>query len=188
MDVEVELVGVPSLPAIRAPLVAIYRDVFAGPPYAETEEDAARFADRLPRHAAIDGFRCAVARDDGRVVGFGYGYTTRPGQWWHDVVRAGLDPAAAARWLTGAFELAQLAVLPAWRGRGVGGRLHDRLLAGCPSPTAVATMIERDNPAVAFYRRRGWETLREGFRYPGVPGAYLVVGRSLRPLGEDPDR
>lgn len=187
MGVEIELVE-GRRATIGPQPVAVYREVFAIPPYAETEEDAARFADRLPRHAANDGFRCAVAHDGGRVVGFGYGYTSRPGQWWHDVVRAGLDPDEAERWPTGAFELAQLAVLAPWRGRGIGGRLHDRLLDGCPSPTAIASVIERDNPAVAFCWRRGWATLREGFRYPGVTGVCLVVVRRLRPTGEGPDR
>lgn len=188
MAVEIGLVDARGVAAIQGQIVAVYRDVFASPPYVETEEDAARFAARLPRHAANDGFRCAVARDGGRVVGFGYGYASRPGQWWHDVVRTGLDPAEAERWLTGAFELAQLAVLPPWRGRGIGGRLHDRLLDGCPSPTAVATTVEGDNPAVAFYRQRGWATLREGFRYPDVAATYLVMVRDLRPIGQDPDR
>lgn len=184
MAVEIELVASPGLGAVREGIVAVYREVFAIPPYAETEEDAARFADRLPRHAASDGFRCAVAQDGGRVVGFGYGYIFRRGQWWHDVVRAGLDPAAAERWLAKAFELAQLAVLPPWQGRGIGGRLHDLLLDGCPSPTAIASTVERDNPAVAFYRRRRWATLLEGFRYPGGTAPYLVLSRDLRPSGE----
>ena len=36
------------------------------------------------RHAARAGFRLARAYDGPRLVGFGYGYTGEPGQWWTD--------------------------------------------------------------------------------------------------------
>lgn len=47
----------------------------------------------------IDTFsaREVVARDShtASIVGFAYGYTSAPGQWWHDIVAAALEPQIA---------------------------------------------------------------------------------------------
>ena len=41
-------------------------------------------------HVRRAGFRAvATLTTEGRLAGFGYGYTSGPGQWWHDQVRAG---------------------------------------------------------------------------------------------------
>src|SRR4051795_9028731 len=58
------------------------------------------------KHVSLPGFACRAALlDDGTLVGFGYGYTTKPGQWWHDLVRRALDQQAGHEWLVNAFEL-----------------------------------------------------------------------------------
>ena len=180
--IELEVVGAPDVPAMRHQIEAIYRDAFSAPPYRENEAVVASFVERLPRHAAREGFRCAVARDGDRLLGFAYGYVGAPGQWWHDQVRAALSPSMAERWLDGAFEFTELAVLPSAQARGIGGRLHDLLLSRTPSPTAVTTTLREGNPAVRFYRRRGWETLVDDFRFPGGPAPWLILGCDLSAL------
>src|ERR671936_2380841 len=48
--------------------------------------------DRVPRHAGREGFVFLGAFEPGgRLVGFVYGYTGAPGQWWYDRVAAALD-------------------------------------------------------------------------------------------------
>lgn len=70
------------------------------------------------RHTSNAGFACRVAEDgDGKLVGFGYGYTTVPGQWWHDLVRRAMSPEDQG-WLGNAFELSEMHVLPASQGAG----------------------------------------------------------------------
>src|SRR3954447_5289250 len=112
-------------------LVAVYASAFQPPPYRESDEDVARFAtDTLPRHAARDGFRLVESRDDdGVLVGFGYGYTSAPGQWWHDGVAGALGEPVAS-WLPGAFEVVTLAVRGDRQGQGIGGSLLDELVEG----------------------------------------------------------
>jgi GNAT superfamily N-acetyltransferase len=83
-------------------------------------------------HAHHDGFACRVALHEDRVVGFGYGYTTRPGQWWHDLVNKALSGDLANEWLTDAFELSELHVLPDYQGAGIGHRLLTALAAPLP--------------------------------------------------------
>ncbi|MEJ7702317.1 MAG: hypothetical protein WKF47_00885 [Geodermatophilaceae bacterium] len=46
-------------------------------------------------HADRPGFRAVAAVDlDGVLLGFGYGYTSEPGQWWHDQVVGAVDREA----------------------------------------------------------------------------------------------
>ena len=43
----------------------------------------------MATHVHRPGFRAVATIDDrGRLVGFGYGYLSERGQWWHDQVRA----------------------------------------------------------------------------------------------------
>src|ERR687886_1862927 len=55
--------------------------------------------DRVPRHAARDGFVFLGAFEPGgRLVGFVYGYTGAPGQWGDHRVAAALGPSTQAGW------------------------------------------------------------------------------------------
>jgi ribosomal protein S18 acetylase RimI-like enzyme len=174
--------GSAGVAAVRDELVAVYRAAFAPPLHHVSDEDAARFGGEiLPRHAGRAGFRCRVAREapGGPVVGFAYGYTSAPGQWWHDLVARALGADLAERWLGGAFEFVELAVAPAAQGRGLGGRLHDALLAGLPHRTAVLSTRDAETPAVRLYRGRGWTPLLTGYRFPGGGDHWLVLGRVL---------
>lgn len=165
---------------VRAEIVEVYRAAFGESPYFEGEAEVARFAqEALPRHAVHAGFRCVVARDEGAVVGFAYGYTSAAGQWWHDWVLAQLDPSVAAEWMTDAFELVELAVRPAAQGRGTGGRLHDAVLAGLPHRTALLSTRDEDTPARRLYRRRGWVPLREAARPAPDGPPVLFMGLRL---------
>jgi ribosomal protein S18 acetylase RimI-like enzyme len=137
--------------------------------------------ERLPRHAARDGFRFVGAfASDRRLVGFVYGYTGAPGQWWYDKVAGALDDEAAATWLAPAhFEFTELAVTPAYQGRGVGSRLHDDVLTGLPHRRSLLSALA-DNPRViAFYEHRGWRVVVPALRFePGRP-QFAIMGRDL---------
>ncbi len=81
------------------------------------------------RHSSTAGFACRVAQaEDGRLLGFGYGYTTETGQWWHDLDRRAL-PEPDRHWLVNAFELSEMHVLTAAQGVGLGRRILTALAA-----------------------------------------------------------
>jgi hypothetical protein len=45
----------------------------------------------IASHTHRPGFRAVATLDStGQLLGFGYGYTSAPGQWWHEQVRAAL--------------------------------------------------------------------------------------------------
>ncbi|MFC4785737.1 GNAT family N-acetyltransferase [Nocardioides sp. MAHUQ-72] len=110
------------------------------------------------RHRSRPDFRLATVRDGDRLVGFGWGYTGHRGEYWPDLVAEALPGLDA--WVGGHFELVELAVLPEWRGRGAGRRLHDLLLEGLPHDRALlSTAADPEDPAVRLYRSRGWRCL-----------------------------
>jgi len=144
-------------------LAEVYARAFGAPGYDEPPEAVRRFrGEQLPRHAEREGFRCVVARDGERVVGFAYGYTGHRGQWWPDRVAAKAPEAFTRTWVGGHFEFVELAVDPDHQGRGIGGRLHDALLAGLPHERALLSTYRDDRPAPRLYRRKGWTVLLEG--------------------------
>ena len=63
--VEIASVTASEMASILDQLANVYRGAFTVAPHAETEADIQRFvSETLPRHAARDGFRLVVARED----------------------------------------------------------------------------------------------------------------------------
>jgi ribosomal protein S18 acetylase RimI-like enzyme len=168
--------------AVRASaqLADVYRQAFAGPPHNEPPEAADRFLDSLARHAELPGFRAVAAWGPGAdMVGFGYGHTSLPGQWWHDRIADALAPDLVERWLDVPFVLVVLAVRPRRRREGIGGRLHDLLLESTPHPTAVLSARRDDAGVQRLYHDRGWQEIGRGLAF--VPGgdAHVILARRL---------
>ncbi|MDP9497182.1 MAG: GNAT family N-acetyltransferase [Actinomycetota bacterium] len=138
----------------------------------------------LAGHLDRKGLRALGARDEtGLLVGVAYGHLGAPGQWWHDQVRTALEGSlgcdAAQRWLTGAFEVCELHVRPAWQGTGLGRALLDGLLAGTPARVALLTTPDAETRARGFYRTAGWVDLARRVRFPGDPREFAVLGLRL---------
>jgi ribosomal protein S18 acetylase RimI-like enzyme len=140
----------------------------------------------MERHADHPGFRAVVATTggkDGQVIAFGYGFGGAAGQWWHDVVRAGLTVAAgsqvATAWLADSFEIAEVHVHPEFQRRGIGRAMLLRLTADCPHRTALLSALESAVPARRLYRVLGFAELLTGFSFPGNGPPYVVMGAVL---------
>jgi ribosomal protein S18 acetylase RimI-like enzyme len=137
------------------------------------------------RHAANHGFACrAAVLADGTLVGFGYGYTTAPGQWWHDLVRKALDKQQAQEWLGNAFELSELHVLPEFQGAGIGRVLLTELAAALPHDAILLSTPDVDTRAFRLYRHLGFIDLRRHYLFPGDVRPFAVLGAWL-PLHPD---
>lgn len=165
-------------------VVALYCRVWADPPFTPTlpprrlpepEEVAAR----LKRHAGYPGFRGLVAVQSYQVVGFTYGYTSLPGQFYHEKLAAFLGPAETDRWLSDCFEYVELAVDPLARRRGLGRRLLTSLLEGLPHQTAVLTTQVANQPARSLYERDGWQVIRADFLPDPAGEPYVIMGAEL---------
>lgn len=144
------------------------------------EASRQRIDEILPLHAERDGFRAVIGRGpDGTLAGFAYGYRGGSGQWWHDLVAAALGADGSTRWLSpGHFEFVELHVRPDLWGRGIGGRLHDALLAPEPGPAVLST--QQDNHrALGLYRRRGWEVIVPEIDFGAGYPPFCVLGKDL---------
>ena len=148
----------PGAAAVSDQLVAVHRAAMGAAPFFETDVETGWFAEELAGEVEEAGYRCWVATEDDRVVGFAYGLPTPeiPADGWYGLVREAVGPAAAERWLAGQFAVVWLAVHPQWRGRGLGRRLLERLLAEAGTERAWLITHDLDTPARALYRSLGW--------------------------------
>lgn len=157
----------------------IYKEVFSGPPYYEPESSASAFVERLQDQTDREGWRLLTAEQNGRLLGFVYGYISRPGQWWHDRVTPALEPGLVEQWFKNSFVLVEFAVRPSAQGQGVGSRLYDAIHNDVPQPMALTMTNQDENPAVNFYLNRGWQVLDEGFRFHDGDAPRLILGCEL---------
>lgn len=129
------------------------------------------------RCAGRRDFRGLVAVSDGTVVGFGFGARSYPGVWWHDQMtnQLGRDHPA----LCDAWQLVELAVLEAYRGRGIGGRLHDALAEVQPCPRMLLSTYASNARARAIYERRGWYSIHAAFTFPHDAHPYVAMAKEL---------
>lgn len=88
-----------------------------------------------------------------------------------DVIEADGEPAGRlyVSWSDADIRIMDIALLPEFRGRGIGTRLLRELLdAGRASGRSVSIHVERENPARRLYERLG-------FRAVGEHGIYLLM-------------
>lgn len=184
MTIEVIRLTVEQVRSVQEQIVRIYVDAFAEPPYNGVAHEAAQFRETLNRHLHREGFRCVVGRENttGVITGFAYGYTSHPGQWWHDLVAHTLGASLTKQWLADAFEFVEFAVHPRYQGRGIGGQIHDTILSGLPHRTAILSTYQANSTGLQLYRQRGWVTLYEHFYFPGYDRPYRIMGLALTPV------
>jgi ribosomal protein S18 acetylase RimI-like enzyme len=138
-----------------------------------------RVGEILPRHVVRDGFRFLAAFDGDVLAGFVYGYRGGVGQWWHDRVALALGTEGRGRWLaSGHFELTELHVHAERRRQGIGGALHDAVVTGLDSTTAVLSTQTDNEPALALYRSRGWQVIVPALDF-GSGRAFVILGKDL---------
>jgi ribosomal protein S18 acetylase RimI-like enzyme len=146
----------------------IYAIVYADPPYSQTDEDRAEFVTRAARHFKQPGFDLICAWMGNQMIGFTYGFTIQPASSWWD----GIEPPQTEAFLreTGGrtFAVIELAVLPEFRGQGLGKRLIAELLRGRGEERATLATHPEATEVQRMYERWGW---RKAGRIPGVPGA-----------------
>ena len=131
------------------------------------------------RHASNAGFACRVAEDqDGTLLGFGYGYTTQPGQWWHDLVQRALS-AADYDWLVNAFELSEMHVMPAAQGLGLGRQILKTLSTDITHQSILLSTPDSDTRAFRLYRNMGFLDLARNYLFPGDSRPFAVLGARL---------
>jgi ribosomal protein S18 acetylase RimI-like enzyme len=159
--------------------MAVYANAMGYPP--ETGRAHAGFT---ATHTSRPGFRATAAMAGSELAGFGYGYTTEPGQWWHDQVLRATTSTDSTYWLTDCFELCELHVLPRWQGRGLGRELLTLLLRELPERRVLLSTPEGETRAWRLYRSMGFVDVARHYFFPGDARAFGILGLTL-PLAAD---
>jgi GNAT superfamily N-acetyltransferase len=120
------------------------------------------------------------------VYGFGYGYRSEGGQWWHDQVKGALRRDQRAYWLADCFEVVELHVRPSAQGHGLGAIQLQSLLGMARAHTTLLSTPEADentSRAWRLYRRFGFVDVLRDFAFPGDPRPFAILGRTLPLVG-----
>ncbi|MDP9118243.1 MAG: GNAT family N-acetyltransferase [Actinomycetota bacterium] len=163
--------------------MSIYVQAMGYPAHAGTQR-----AVTARRHTRNAGFACRAAiAPDGSLAGFGYGYTTVSGQWWHDLVRRAMTREMAGEWLANSFELSELHVLPRCQGAGIGRSMLTDLAGSLPHRAMLLSTPDADTRAFRMYHNMGFSDLARHYLFPGDARPFAVMGVRLPLVSSDPD-
>ncbi|MCZ0983256.1 GNAT family N-acetyltransferase [Streptomyces diastatochromogenes] len=159
----------------------IYAEVFAEPPYGETEDGVAAAFRRFPSQAARSTFRAVLARSgEGEPVGMAYGCALDPDTvWWDELAEPVTDDMRREDGRR-TFGLMELAVRGPWRGRGVARRLHETLLDGVVAEQVLLNVHPGGEAASAAYRAWGYRKIGETRPWGTGEDRYDVMLLDLR--------
>jgi ribosomal protein S18 acetylase RimI-like enzyme len=136
--------------------------------------------ERLIKHSSYPGFSGFVCLSDNEeFVGFTYGYSSLPGQYYHDILAKELDSTGYALWLSNCFELVELVVHPSYRNQGYAKWLVTELLKDVQNKTTILTTQVNNQSARHLYQALDWTTVKEPF-FPSNDGTpYVIMGKVL---------
>lgn len=147
----------------------VYQEVYAEPPYCESEGDVFAFSEDLPRRAAQPNFRLAVARLDDEPLGFAMGHELLPTTSWWAGASPDLPIGETLERPGRTFALIELAVRRHYRRMNFATRLHSHITAGL-SEERVTLLVRPDAvPAQAFYTEHSYRWIGKLRPYPGAP-------------------
>lgn len=152
------------------PAVRVYMQVFQQ----ANEASSRQFVEK---YAAYPDWHGRVALHDGKVIGIAFGARALSGNWWYERVarRVGRDhPALHEAWV-----LIELGVLADYRNQGIGGQLHDIVVAAQPYRRLLLSTQVSNHGARRFYERRDWDYLHPGFVFAGGQEPYVVMHKTL---------
>jgi ribosomal protein S18 acetylase RimI-like enzyme len=167
-----------------AELQALHAEVYADPPYRETD-GAGEYARRFRVRRRQPGFVLAEARSGGYLVGYAAGMPLRPStSWWRDLTTP-LPGEDTAEHPGRTFAMTDLLVRASWRRQGIGQTLHDLILRGRPEERATLTVLPAAAPAQNAFQSWGWRKVaRTRDPHPGSPVSDVLV--TSLPAGRRP--
>jgi predicted GNAT family N-acyltransferase len=103
---------------------------------------------------------------------------------WHVLARDDAGTAIGCGRLDAECKIGRMAVLPAWRGHGVGAALLRELISHARSQGATAIMLAAQLSAIGFYERAGFSALGDVFDDAGLPHRMMQLALAPAERGE----
>lgn len=159
-------------------IAALYCKTFLGDNY--TCEDFESAIKNINKHTSYEGFKGLKAKDEnGTLIGFTYGYTSLPDQFYREKLAAQLTDQQQIEWLNDCFEFVELAVDTKVKRLGIGGKLHDRLLSEIDHDTSVLTTSVENSPAINLYIGKGWKVIKENAAVISMDDVQVIMGKRI---------
>jgi GNAT superfamily N-acetyltransferase len=177
--VEIQELAPRDVASVRDQIVDVYDRAWTRTLFYPGAANTQTLGERLIQQAGNPDFRLCVAVEAGAAVGFAYGYASVPGGWWRQSVAAQLRGQDWHKWLDDCFEFAELAVVPDFQGRGVGGLLHYGLLHQLQQSTSLLSTQKANLSALSFYKARGWIVLNDWMLFSNRTEPYVIMGLDL---------
>ncbi len=179
MNIEVSRVAPLEVIPLKEGLRAVYEAAFA-PKAVGADVTGSDFVEALESHALEPAFRGVIARTEGVIVGFAYGFTAdweqAPNDWYRQLTDV-LGPDKTRTWIHQQFEFPWFGVLPSYQGTGIGGALHGALFSEIPNARSWLVTEADDRLVRRFYANRGWVELAiDGF---GSDVPRVILGLEL---------
>jgi ribosomal protein S18 acetylase RimI-like enzyme len=137
--------------------------------------------EQILKHSSYKGFRgFVILSGEDKLIGFSYGYTSLPGQFYHELLAKEFNSEDYRIWLQDCFEFVELAVHPTYRKQGFGKMLITKLLESVNHKTTILTTQSDNNSARSLYESLQWEVLKESFYPSDSKQIYVIMGKELR--------
>ena len=136
--------------------------------------------ERIIKHSSYKGYRgFVILSKEDKVIGFSYGYTSLPGQFYHELLAKEFNSEEYHNWLQDCFEFVELSVHPSYRKQGLGKLLSTKLLENLENKTAILTTQNDNNSARSLYESLHWKVLKEAFYPSNSKQPYVIMGKEL---------
>ncbi|WP_093855241.1 GNAT family N-acetyltransferase [Tenuibacillus multivorans] len=113
------------------------------------------------------------------MVGFTYGYTSLPQQFYRQKIEQQLSVDERNTWLGHCFEFVELAVDSSYKRQGIGGQLHNELLSNLTHQTSILTTHIDNLPAINLYKQKGWDMIKTNAPIITADHLQVIMGKRL---------
>lgn len=143
-------------------------------------EDKEKVIKNVKKHANYKGFIGLKAKDNKEnIIGFTYGYTSLPKQFYREKIANQLSEIEKNTWLFNCFEFVELAVNHSYKRLGIASKLHDILLEDINHKTAALTTGIENKPAINLYRKKGWKIIKKDVPIISEENLQVIMGKVL---------
>jgi hypothetical protein len=157
-------------------LTAVYREVYAEPPYEWGTEHAELFGVQFAKQRQAPGFSLVEARCGGGLVAFGFGVTLAPTTPWWQQLMTPLSDDITREHIGRTFALVELLVRRPWRQKHIANTIHDRLMQDRHEERATLTVLPAAVAAQVAYAKWSWRKVAQKRNpLPGSPAFDVLV-------------